>query len=159
MVKIQNFVKGLSKKLPQFDRECRRQSLKNACPDARMCRRCFYGPMEKSNCSNLQTHSHQYQNACPDVAIMQAVGGIASWDGRLAEETKVHVAKEEGLKSIVDKVPRRISVAESPDFFLHIQYPIEGYLLIQPSLGDRIIPLAISYKSTIAGKCCVIQMF
>ena len=65
MVKIQEFVKEISKKLPQFDRECRRQSLMNACPDARMCRRCFYGPMEKSNCSNLQTHSHQYQNACP----------------------------------------------------------------------------------------------
>ena len=38
----------------------------------------------------------------------------------------------------------RVSVAESQIFF--IQYPIEGILLIQPSLGDRIIPLAISYK-------------
>ena len=74
------------------------------------------------------------------------LGELPRWDGRLAEETKVHVVKEEGLKSIVDKVPRRVSVAESPDFFLHIQYPIEGFLLIQPSLGDRIIPLAISYK-------------
>ena len=126
---------------------CRRQSLKNACPDARMCRRCCYGPMEKSNCSNLQTHSHQYQNACPRCGDHASRWDeLPRWDGRLAEETKVHVAKEENLTPIVDKVSRKVhvSVAESPDFFLHIQYPIEGYLLIQPSLGDRIIPLAIS---------------
>ena len=102
----------------------------------------------KNRIAAICKHTHiNHQNACPRCGDhASSWGQLPRWDGRLAEETKVHVVKEEGLKSIVDKVPRRVSVAESPDFFLHIQYPIEGFLLIQPSLGDRIIPLAISYK-------------
>ena len=152
MTKVQDFMQSVSDKLPQFDRENRRQSLKNACAGARMCRKCSYGPMEKSHCDDLQAHSHQYQNACPrcgDHAVNWR--DLPEWDGRLPEETKIEV------RIIILLITRMVPVAMmkckftlvlrlAQIFFLHIKYPIEGYLLIRPSLGDRIIPVLISHK-------------
>ena len=152
MTKVQDFMQSVSDKLPQFDRENRRQSLKNACAGARMCRKCSYGPMEKSHCDDLQAHSHQYQNACPrcgDHAVNWR--DLPEWDGRLPEETKIggednNLTNNKDGTSGNDEMQVHVSVEAGTDFFLHIKYPIEGYLLIRPSLGDRIIPVLISHK-------------
>ena len=137
MDKIQSFIKSVSDKLPEFDRENRRLNMKRACPNSRMCRKCNYGPMELSHCIDLQTHAHQYKNSCPrcgDHAKLWT--DLPIWDGRLAEESNKY--ELENPKKDLNKI-----VSNPICMCLYISYPVNGWVVLTEDT-NRIITLQIN---------------
>jgi hypothetical protein len=79
-------------KISGFDREIRRNQLKNALKEfkPKQCNKCNYGPITKYNCDNMQTHSHERKNGCPRCGkTYNSYKSLPDWDGKLPEETEV----------------------------------------------------------------------
>jgi hypothetical protein len=143
MDKIQQFIKSVSEKLPAFDRENRRMNLKRACPDARMCRKCEYGPIERSHCDDLQTHAHQFQNACPRCGDhAKRWTDLPKWDGRLAEESAVIMPTER-----VEEPGGQRAAGQAKAMCLRINTPVDGWIILSAEC-TKAVPLHVSEQES-----------
>ncbi len=87
---VQVFMQKVSEKVPGIERDARRAALKASCPDGKQCPKCEYGPIVPQGCYDMQTHAHEAQNNCPRCGHhVKSSSEFKSWDGRLAEETKI----------------------------------------------------------------------
>ena len=65
-------------------------AMKNALPNARMCKICFFGPIINLNCNDMAAHAHEANNNCPRCGWASALWyDYPLWDGRLPYDSVV----------------------------------------------------------------------
>jgi hypothetical protein len=106
--------KTFSKDMKHLENELRKQELIKACPHAKQCTKCNYGPILQKNCDNLLTHSREANNSCPGCGIQfinwKDKKELRSWDGSLPEETRCFDRiKKINEKIIIDKKSNMIN--------------------------------------------------